>query len=83
MSRIGSYLGLALASEVQTEAYLTEVLCPKIKDINCSPWGVPPRLWEKLLKERHSKPLRELAKDYDVSHEAVRRVLRVIDLLNP
>ena len=54
----------AVGSEVQTIAYLTEVLCPEIADINCSRWGVPPRLWEELVKERNRKTLRQLARDY-------------------
>jgi len=41
----------ALDSRVQTVAYLTEVLCPEIVDINCSRWRVPPRLWRELIEE--------------------------------
>ena len=78
---MGSYLGLALGFEVQTTAYLTEVLCPEIADINCHRRGVHPRLWEKLVKERNTKTLRELSKDYCASHETVRRtIFRALDL---
>ena len=74
----------ALGSEVQNAAYLTEVLCPEIADINCSRWRIPPRVWGKLVKERNEKTsLRNIAKEYGASHEAVKRVLRAIDLSNP
>ena len=73
----------ALGSEVQTAAYLTEVLCPEIADINCSRWGVPPRLWEELVTERNKKSLRQLAKEYETSYEAVRRALKANSSSNP
>lgn len=36
---------------------------------------LPPSIWPELLDERQSKSLRQLAAQYDVSHEAVRQTL--------
>ena len=65
----------------QSVAYLTELLCPDIADISCSRWRVHPMVWGKLVKERNTKTLRELSKDYCASHETVRRtIFRAFDL---
>ena len=65
----------APGSEVQL-AYLVEVLCPQIADIAYCRRGIAPKLWRHLIKEHKGKSLRELAKEYRVSHETVRRTIR-------
>ncbi len=65
----------ALGSEVQL-AYLVEVLCPQIKDIHITRLGIHPSLWGKVIKKRKSSTLREIANEYGVSYETVRRITR-------
>ena len=65
----------AQGSEVQL-AYLVEVLCPQIADIAYCRRGIAPKLWRHLIKEHKAKSLRELAKEYGISHETVRRTLK-------
>ena len=67
-----------LFEEVQI-AYLVELLCPQISEIAYSRWGMPPRLWKQLIKERNNKSLRGIAREYGVSYETVRRVLGRIE----
>ncbi len=41
-------------------------------------WKIPPSAWETVLQRvEQGEPLRHIARDYGVSYEAVRRVLRV------
>ena len=65
----------ALGSEVQL-AYLVEVLCPQIKDIRMTRLGIHPSLWGKVIKKRKHNTLREIANEYGVSYETVRRIAK-------
>ena len=43
-------------------------------------WKIPPSAWATVLQRvEQGEPLRHIARDYGVSHETVRRVLRVAD----
>lgn len=66
----------ALGSELQY-AYLTEMLCPDISNIKFSKWVIPHRFWQQLIIDwKNGKSLRSLAREYNTSYEAVRRVLK-------
>jgi hypothetical protein len=40
-------------------------------------WKIPPSAWESVLRRAEYESLRQIARDYNVSYEAVRRVIRV------
>ncbi len=40
-------------------------------------WKIPPSDWGIVLRRAEHESLRQIARDYNVSHEAVRRVIRV------
>jgi len=40
-------------------------------------YKIPPSIWPKVIEQRECKSLRRLAGEYGVSHEAVRRTLKV------
>ena len=65
----------AASSEVQI-AYLVELLCPQIKDIGITRLGIHPSLRGKVIKKRKYKTVREIAQEYGVSHETVRRTIK-------
>ena len=56
-------------------AYLVELLCPHIKDISITRLGIHPSLRGRVIKKRKYKNLREIAKEYGVSYETVRRTI--------
>ena len=43
-------------------------------------WKIPRAEWPNVLRrvEQNGEPLRQVARDYGVSHEAVRRVIRAV-----
>jgi len=57
-------------------AYLVEKLCPQIKYIAITPRRLSTSQQVQVTRDRKDKSLRELARDYGVSHETVRRVLK-------
>ena len=58
-------------------AYLVELLCPHIKDINITRLGIHPfSLRGRSIKKRKYKTLRESTKEYGVSHETVKRTIK-------
>jgi len=59
-------------------AYLLEVLCPQIRDISVSTSNLSTSQRASIVQERGKKGLRALAKEHDVSYEAVRRVLNIM-----
>lgn len=65
----------ALSSEEQL-AYLVEVLCPQIREIGITRSGIHPSLYVKIIMKRKYNTLREIAEEYGVSHETVRRITR-------
>ena len=66
----------ALGSEVQYSAYIVDLLCPQVKNIAVIPRKLSVSKQAQITKERSKKSLRELAREYGVSHETVRRVIR-------
>jgi hypothetical protein len=68
----------ALDSDVQHLAYLVEPICPQINEITTSQGGIPKSLQNQLAKQYKAKSLRQLAREYGVSYETVRRILKVI-----
>ena len=60
---------------MQYTHYLTEVLCPQIRDIAVSRTKLPQSMRGELVERHRSRSLRQLARDYGVSHEPVRRTL--------
>ncbi len=65
----------ALGSEVQL-AYLVELLCPGIKEITIQTRKLSDSQQAQITSNHSEKSLRELAKQYRVSYETVRRVLK-------
>jgi len=65
----------ALGSEVQI-AYIVELLCPEVKDIFISLRKLSVSQQAQIIRKHGEKSLRELAREYGVSYEAVRRVLK-------
>jgi len=51
-------------------------LCPRIKYIAITPRRLSTSQQVQVTRDRKDKSLRELARDYGVSHETVRRVLK-------
>jgi len=45
-------------------------------DPNNTQWKIPPSEWDSVLRRAEHESLRQIARDYDVSYEAVRRVIR-------
>jgi len=43
-------------------------------------YKIPQHLWPEIAKERKTKSLRQLAKEFGASHEAVRRTLKQVAL---
>ena len=39
-------------------------------------WKIPPSEWDSVLRRAEHESLRQIARDYNVSYEAVRRVIR-------
>jgi Zn-dependent peptidase ImmA (M78 family) len=58
-------------------------LFPVVSEIpeNCTS-KIPEHLWPEIIEQRKTKSLRQLAKDYGVSHEAVRRTLGRIGMFD-
>jgi len=69
---VGQAWGLALGSKVQS-AYLVEKLCPRIEDIVIFQRKPSDLEQAKIAKELNKKSPRELAREYGVSHEIMRR----------
>jgi hypothetical protein len=65
----------ALDSRVQT-AYIVEILCPKINEIYISPKKLSALQQTEIIHEIGKKSLRELAREYDISYETVRRITK-------
>jgi hypothetical protein len=63
-------------SDVQYAQYLTEVLCPRIGEMVESRSKLPQSVQLGLVESSGSKSLRQLATEYGVSHESVRRALK-------
>jgi hypothetical protein len=56
---------------------LEEGLFPVVLEIPAkSKFKIPQHLWPKVAEQHKTKTLRGLAKEYGVSHEAVRRTLK-------
>jgi len=64
----------ALASEVQI-AYSVEILYPNIKEITASTRKLSISQQAQIRKNLSKKSLRQLAREYDVSREAIRRTI--------
>lgn len=62
----------ALAPEVQS-AYLVELLCPRIKEITIQTRKLSDSQQAQIRKNLTKKSLRQLAREYGVSREAIRR----------
>jgi DNA-directed RNA polymerase sigma subunit (sigma70/sigma32) len=62
-------------SEVQF-AYSVEVICPQMKDIHITRFGINPSLWFEVNNKRKYHTLREIANEYGVSYETVRRIIK-------
>ena len=70
-------------SEVRYTAYDITALCPQIKPAAVSRSRIPRSAWPEPSEHNQTKTLRELAKDYGVSHEAVRRALKSVRGVRP
>jgi len=64
----------ALNSEVQT-AYIVELLCPQINNIAFSPRKLSNIQQLEIIENKGKKSLRELAREYGISYESVRRTI--------
>ena len=62
---------------MQYVAYLVEVLCPKRDQLPKWTGKIDPSLWPQLIDKCKARSLRQVAEEYGVSHEAVRRVLGI------
>ena len=65
---------------VQYTAYLLEVLCPSKPQPIESRFKLSTATWHALIEQRKSNSLRQLAKEYGVSYEAVRRTLKALGM---
>ena len=65
----------APGSEVQI-AYLVEILCPQMRDITVSARKLTSLQQAQITKKWTKESLRKLGREYGVSHETVRRVIR-------
>jgi hypothetical protein len=45
-------------------------------DPNNTQWKIPPSEWGMVLRRAEHESLRQIARNYDVSYEAIRRVIR-------
>ena len=63
--------------DVQYTAYMVELLCPQIQNTDLSRRKIPANSWNELIEKRKSSSLRCLAREYNVSHESIRRRLKV------
>jgi len=66
----------ALGCEVQSSAYIVELLYPQVNEISISARKLSTSQQVKITKSHGKKSPRELAKQYRVSCEMVRRVLK-------
>ncbi len=62
---------------VQYIAYLVEVLCPASNQLPKWTRKIDPSLWSELVDKCKDWSLRQVAKEYGISHEAVRRTINV------
>lgn len=69
----------ASESEVQHTQYLTEVLCPLAESFAVSRAKLHPSMRPRIAERRRSRSLRQLAREYGVSHEAIRRACLVAE----
>ena len=60
---------------MQYIAYLVEVLCPTRNQLPKWNGKIDPSLWPELVDKCNVGSLRQAAKEYGISHEAVRRIL--------
>jgi len=60
---------------VQT-AYIVELLCKNISEICISPKKVSTLKQTEIIQKIGKKSLRELAREYDVRYETVRRIIK-------
>jgi hypothetical protein len=67
---------------VQYIAYLLEILCPPRARLIISHYKLPATFWSELAMHHKTSSLWELAKEYGVSHESVRRSLATGNLQN-
>jgi Zn-dependent peptidase ImmA (M78 family) len=67
---------------VQYIAYLVEVLCPASNQLPKWTGKIDPSLWPVIVGQSKIKTYRQLAEDYGVSHEAIRRTLQKYDRLS-
>jgi len=65
----------AHGSEVQLTAYIVEILCPQVNEIGVIPRKLSASQQAEVTKNPSKKSLRQLAKEYGVSHEAIRRTI--------
>jgi DNA-binding winged helix-turn-helix (wHTH) protein len=65
--------------EVQYIAYLVEALCQLSPNLIVSRYRLHPSLWPEVAQRHTTHSLRQLAREYGVSHEAVRRTLKVAE----
>ena len=61
-------------SEVQT-AYIIELLCPEVNEIRISTKKLSVCEQAQIIMKHKEKSLRELAREYNVSHETLRRTI--------
>ena len=66
----------ALGCEVQSSAYIVELLYPQVNEIGVSLRRLSASQQAQITRKQSKKSLRELAKQYRVSYEMVRRVLK-------
>ena len=64
----------ALGSELQA-VYIVELLCPQVNEIRNSTKKLSIFEQEQIMKKHREKRLRELAREYNVSHETLRRTI--------
>jgi orotate phosphoribosyltransferase-like protein len=57
-------------------AYIVEILCPQINEIGISPLKLSTLQQREIIQEIGLKSLRELAREYNVSYETVRRIIK-------
>ncbi len=65
----------ASGSEAQLTAYIVELLCPQVNEIGVFPRKLSASQQAEVTKNPSKKSLRQLAKEYGVSHEAIRRTI--------
>ena len=65
---------------VQYIAYLVEALCPARNQLTKWTGKIDPSLWPELVYKCKAGSLRQVAQEYGVSHEAIRKVLNAASL---